>query len=332
MRQIGLLDSAQEANRFTAYLIVEQIRAMVEQEGEKFAVWVREENDLARAKSEFSAFVANPTDPRYQNKEREAEAILRDERDVRTRGLKNIVEPKKQSAPLIISRRAPLCMVLLIISIAVSLLNFSEMNKKEGAYVDPNSPIWQFFFADQAGIDGALNPNASFEQKTLASFSSILRGEVWRLITPIFIHMDWAHLVFNSWGLLILGGRLETKFGAWRLGIWALTIAIFSNVAEAAFGSPYGGGLSGVLYGFFGIALIYTMRSADRSRLVTREESAIYMIWFVLCVILSSDQWGEMMGKEAMMHVGNVAHGSGLLFGAIIGLILSQMNRAPQTK
>src|SRR5436190_2402043 len=107
MRQIGLLDSAQEANRFTAYLIVERIRAMVEQEGEKFAVWVREENDLARAKDESSSFIANPADPRYQNKEREAEAILKNERDYRATGVKNIIEPKKQSAPLVLSRRSP---------------------------------------------------------------------------------------------------------------------------------------------------------------------------------------------------------------------------------
>lgn len=324
MRQIGLLDSAQEANRFTAYLIVERIRAMVEKEGEKFAVWIREENDLARAKVEFSAFVANPADPRYLNKEREAEAILREEQVIRARGQKNVVDHRKQSTPLATSYRAPLCFFLVGASIAFSLLNFSE----EGKRSDPKNVMWSLFFTDKAGVLVALSDTSSTEQRLLASFSAIQRGEVWRLITPIFIHLSWAHLVFNSWALIVLGGRLETRFGSWPLLAWVLAIAIFSNIAQAVFETPYFGGLSGVGYGIFGVAWIYSIRNSDRTRLVTREETVIYMAWFFLCILLSSDQWGELMGEEAMMHIANVAHGAGLFFGGIIGFVLSSMNRA----
>ncbi len=323
MRQIGQLDSAQEANRFTAYLIVERIRAMVEQEGEKFAVWIREENDLARAKTEFSAFVANPTDARYQNKEREAEAILRADRDRLISGKKNIVEVKQQSKPLILSRRAPLCLTLLAISVGVTLLNFSESAK----LAKPNSPIWFFYFSDYAGTMTAISSSASPEQKMLASLSAIARGEVWRLVTPIFIHMTWVHLIFNVWGLMILGARLETRFVSVKLGLCILAIAIFSNIAEALIDSPYGGGLSGVLYGVFGIAVAYSRSSGERSALVTREESIIYLVWFVMCIVISSDQWRDAMGDEASMRVGNVAHGAGLFFGLAIGYVLSWMNR-----
>lgn len=326
MRQIGLLDSAQEANRFTAYLIVERIRAMVEQEGEKFAVWIREENDLARAKSEFSAFIANPTDARYQNKEREAEAILRADRDRLVNGKKNIVEVKQQSKPLILSRRAPLCLTLLAISIGVTLLHFSESEKMG----NPKNPMWRIFFSDFAGFEAFANPSSSPEQRIQAAFSAIARGEVWRLVTPIFIHMDWVHLIFNVWGLMILGSRLETRFGAWRLGLWMLAIAIFSNIAQALADQPLFGGLSGVLYGVFGIAVAYSRASGERSTLVTREESIIYLVWFVMCIVLSSEQWRDAMGEGAAMNIANVAHGAGLFFGLAIGYVMSFMNRQPK--
>lgn len=323
MRQIGTLDSAQEANRFTAYLIVERIRAMVEQEGEKFAIWIREENDLSRAKDEFSAFVANPGDPRYQNKEREAEALLRAERDGRIRSQKNIVQVQQKSpgAPIAVGR-APLCLALLGISVVVTLMHFSGREHLS----DGKSASWNLFFTDYAGFQEFIRAGENLELKARASFSAIARGEVWRLVTPIFIHMTWVHLIFNVWSLLILGSRLENRFGAMRLSLWMLSIAVFSNVAQALIDSPLAGGLSGVLYGVFGIALVLTNRSGGKLRLVTREESVIYMIWFVLCIVMSSD----LMGEEQRMRVGNVAHGAGLLFGAAIGLVVSLL-KPPST-
>jgi GlpG protein len=319
MRQIGLLESAQEANRFTAYLIVQKIRAMVEQEGEKFAVWVREENDLARARDEFQAFLSNPNDPRYLNKEREAEAILRAERDQRLRGQKNVVQVKQQAAPMASPRRAPLCMAMLGVAIAVTLFHFSQENRLS----DPRNPMWSLFFTDYAGFQAAASDAASTEQAVMGAFSAIARGEVWRLVTPCFIHMSWVHLIFNGWALIVLGSRLENRFGAVRLSLWMLAIAVFSNVAQALADSPLFGGLSGVLYGVFGIALVYSMRAGDRDRLITRDESTIYMIWLVMCIILSSDAWAQSMGQDARMHVANVAHVAGMLFGGAIGYILS---------
>lgn len=325
MRQIGTLDSAHEANRFTAYLIVAQIRAMVEQEGEKFAIWIREENDLPRAKDEFSAFLANPSDPRYLGKEREAEALLRAEREGRLRGQKNIVQVQQKApgASPISMRRSPLCMALLGISVLFTLLHFSELDHLK----DGKSSVWNLFFTDVQGDKAFEMAGENTELRAKAAFSAIARGEVWRLITPIFIHMTWVHLIFNCWALLILGSRLENRFGMLRLGLWMLAIAVFSNVAQAILEGPLFGGLSGVLYGVVGIAIVYSMRSGGRGILITREETTIYMIWFVLCIVLSSDQWGEVMGKENKMLVANVAHGAGLFFGSAIGLVVSFWNR-----
>ena len=46
MRQIGTLPNENNASRFAAYLITQGIAAHSEQDGEEWAVWVRDEDDM----------------------------------------------------------------------------------------------------------------------------------------------------------------------------------------------------------------------------------------------------------------------------------------------
>ena len=39
----------------------------------------------------------------------------------------------------------------------------------------------------------------------------ILEGQIWRLITPIFLHFSFFHIFFNMWWLYDLGSQLEKK-------------------------------------------------------------------------------------------------------------------------
>ena len=50
------------------------------------------------------------------------------------------------------------------------------------------------------------------------SFDSIIRsindGEIWRLVTPIFLHFSIFHLIFNSLFLWVLGQKIEYSIGS----------------------------------------------------------------------------------------------------------------------
>ena len=56
MRQIGFVTNAVWAERFTAFLITQGIAAQAEEEGDVWAIWVRDEDQLDEAKTALEQF------------------------------------------------------------------------------------------------------------------------------------------------------------------------------------------------------------------------------------------------------------------------------------
>src|SRR5688572_9649374 len=65
MRQAGTVSSQSEANRFADYLFAQGVAAKVEPDGEAWAIWVREEEQVPRAMEELSQFIASPAAEKY---------------------------------------------------------------------------------------------------------------------------------------------------------------------------------------------------------------------------------------------------------------------------
>ena len=78
MRQLGTLPSERDARRFAAWLVAQRIEAHAEQESTGWVVWVRDEDQLPAAREAFVHFREHSDDPKYQDAERTAEAVLRD--------------------------------------------------------------------------------------------------------------------------------------------------------------------------------------------------------------------------------------------------------------
>ncbi|MBX6350960.1 MAG: rhomboid family intramembrane serine protease [Clostridia bacterium] len=137
-------------------------------------------------------------------------------------------------------------------------------------------------------------------------------GEWWRLVTPLFLHFGWLHLVVNVWALAILGREAEAVFGPLRL------LALY-------FGSGLGGslaellldrrpavtvGASGALFGLLG-ALLYAATLVP-GELRWRGVRA------VLVPILANLAYGFLLSRT----VNNYAHVGGLAAGVALALAL----------
>lgn len=58
----------------------------------------------------------------------------------------------------------------------------------------------------------------------------IRTGEIWRLITPVFLHGSFLHIGFNMYALFIYGRGLESRFGHVRFTMLYFLSAFSGNV------------------------------------------------------------------------------------------------------
>ncbi|CZQ83178.1 Hypothetical protein Tpal_409 [Trichococcus palustris] len=85
---------------------------------------------------------------------------------------------------------------------------------------------------------------------------AIVNGEVWRLITPIFIHIGFTHLLVNSITLYYLGTQMEIIYGSLRFALIYLLSGLMGNIMSFAFSDAVSAGASTSLFGLFAAAIV----------------------------------------------------------------------------
>lgn len=150
----------------------------------------------------------------------------------------------------------------------------------------------------------------------------------WRLISPTFLHFGIAHILFNGLALWEVGRRLEYCIRPrWYLSGF-LGIAVFANFAQYwAFGPSLFGGLSGVVYGFFGMLPVLHYRTKHPLLALPKG------LYIFLGVALMLGPLG-IMEKVFGINVADGAHFGGLLCGVILAAVmpLSAMRNLPANR
>ena len=241
MRQIGSIDNGQLAERFVDYLKTKDISAQSDEEADRWIIWVRDENQLESAKSELADFQTNPEADIYQDAARRAAEIRSKEIKKRMEVKKNLHKVRGNwTGPL--SKRAPVVFYLMVACVVVGVLG--------GSHTGVTWAKRLLKFTD------VYDPNAT------SLFYNIFRGQVWRLITPIFLHAPWTgiggilHIAFNLYWLQFMGSQIEARLGWKKFIVFVLAAAIIPNVMQAVIVGPNFVGISGVVYALFGYILI----------------------------------------------------------------------------
>ncbi len=144
--------------------------------------------------------------------------------------------------------------------------------------------------------------------------ATLASGHYWRLITPIFLHFGWMHLVFNLLWAWILGESIERQQGSLRLLVLILLAALLSNTAQFwVNGSSQFGGLSGVVYAYLGYTWLWDRRHPEAALGLTPGLMAMMLGWMLLGMTPLAASLGLNMANEA--HLG------GLLTGLAFALL-----------
>ena len=283
--------------------------------GDAAEVWVRDEDHLPAAREELAAFLADPDAPRFAAAEKAlAEARKQEKRQKARRG-RTVRGREVFDRPL--WKRAPACVALAAAAVLTGLLGWDPQADSWILWSKPE-PLLKWLYL----VPVFPGPAGWTWDQTAELAPTFTTGQLWRLVTPIFIHRDPIHLRFNLSWLLTLGGAVEARWGTGRLLGLVLVSAVVSNVAEyyldlqlyapvlglfdVGAGNPMGGGLSGVVYALFG--LVWGRQKGGDPGVGFPPNTIFLMVgWLLLCV------------TGTLGAVGNVAHATGLLLGLAVG-------------
>ena len=277
MRKVGDFKLEKEALVFWSFLSKEKIDSSLEEkEGEEgYEIWISDEDQINQASFHYQEFLKNHDDPKFKVKlkdKRKPESLPESKKSgFKQYNLGNKWRSQEKSPGVV-------TLALIITSVAVFLI--SGMGKN-------TQIIGPFFISEE--INGGLD--------------EIISGQLWRLITPIFLHFNLLHILFNCMWLHSLGSQIEKKKGTKFFTTFILCTAIASNLSQFVITGPAFGGMSGVVYGLFGYVWIKSRLDPGDGFYIDPVVAMIMLGFFLVCF------------TGAFGGVANWAHAGGLIVG-----------------
>ncbi len=320
MRLIGNLAEQKQAESFVAFLTTLEIQTHVEEENEDFEIWIKDEDNISQAVTELESYKANPENPKYVDAISKAKALQNRQLRKRKQIAKNVVNVSGTLG----RRSQPLTIVLIVICGLVYILtSFGAKESRDKA----TFRALAFNAVPPSASSQILDQNNDNIDAWPVRLASVVGGEVWRLITPIFLHFDIFHLVFNMYWLFVIGGQIENRYGSFWFGVLIILAAAISNFVQCIVPVTIGGsapfldggylinafgGMSGVVYALFGF--VWMRMTYDRASGLFLPQTTIFLLlgWLVFCMTPVSQE--ILQGNVA-----NWAHAIGLLVGVIAG-------------
>lgn len=312
MRELHTFADEQVAHRFVSILQSRQMPAHTDQEGASWVVWIENDDHRDKARDLLAEFQANPDAEQFAEAEKTAKRILAEKLEAE-KSRQKLRRDLRDRWRGVWWKCHPATTLMVGISIFVVAVSTELDPVKFTQRVIPitcnleTSVIRNSLFIQETimMVDEEGNDAAGFVNK---SPTEVLKTwQIWRYVTPIFIHFNALHILFNMSWLRTLGNAIEFVRGTRRFLALVLFIAVVSNVAQLIWSGPAFGGMSGVDFGLIGYVWMKGKTQPQHGLALPQEQVVMSMLWMLLCI-------GGAFGPIA-----NAAHVAGFLAGMVIG-------------
>ena len=147
----------------------------------------------------------------------------------------------------------------------------------------------------------------------------ILKGEWWRLVTAVFVHIGIIHIASNMYVFWGLGMIAERLLGRWNFLATYLLTGIAGNVLTLLLKpNIVGAGASGAIFGLVGVliaVLQFGRLTVPNERLKPLKQQVVKLALYNLLI------------GAVVPGINNVAHIGGLIYGLLLGVLFAWSTR-----
>ena len=159
----------------------------------------------------------------------------------------------------------------------------------------------------------------------------VKEGEYWRLVSSMFLHVGFVHLLFNSYGCYLLGTFLERISGSARMFIIYMLSGLAGSIASSLAGKhAASAGASGAIFGLLGASIVVLAWHNERRPIhaarrfdLPRRLRRLYVVNFIILAILN------LLLGLAEPQIDNWAHGGGFAAGILVTMLLVAVSSRP---
>ena len=154
-----------------------------------------------------------------------------------------------------------------------------------------------------------------------ANFGPFVRqGEYWRLVTSMFLHGGFFHLLVNAWALFQLGPLFELLLGSGRLLLVYFASGIAGSFASVLFNDNPSVGASGAIFGLMGALIAFLLRRREILTPAAKSLLGQLVMWAGINIVLGTSS----------PQIDNAAHLGGCAAGLLFGFLLQPRHMEPE--
>ncbi len=361
MRIVGTLNNENDARRFVNYLTSVGVGSNCEVSFDpvtnhmSYQVWIHEEDKIAKAAADFAEFQKHPLDPKFEAPTPEPEAIEEEKELVEEpepyryknhlttfilflcallfflNSLEEIPLRKEglsEQTFLLTPLQAELMYDLppvfdelekIIEKYALTDEKITQIPPEVTAELEAvnKTPYWRGIY--EWVVHKIKGEDPSKGEGTL--FVRIRQGEIWRLISPVVLHSDLLHILFNMLWLWYLGRPIEQRIGPSRTLLLSLVAGVGSNTIQYLMTGPFFIGYSGIITALAGFIWMRE-RKAPWEGYPLNKSTILFLLFFIGAIFLL--QLVSFCIQIFTTHnfapnIANTAHIVGALIGVYLG-------------